>query len=246
MKQNIDITHLVTNGCSWTYCQGLESPELTGWPRLLANKFGIKVVNLALMGCGNQSIQRRNYEYVLKNLSTNSKPFFIVAWSQYWRQETWDNDINDYCIIHGPDKLKTMTLDQEYILNNWNDEDHLRRILINKSSTKTLFNALKIPYVMSDFANCLSKIDDKIKKKLLSFTNFNDDQYCVDYFYDICKNSSITPCMHYGLDGQHMLADYLYDKINSLYNINVIKNAEFLTLRDYKIQNNFKSCWDYF
>jgi hypothetical protein len=60
----MDITHLVVNGCSWTYCQGLEDPKNQGWPKLLADQLGCEVVNLAIPGTGNDTIHRRTYEYV--------------------------------------------------------------------------------------------------------------------------------------------------------------------------------------
>ena len=59
----LEISHLVVNGCSFTYCQGLESPNTQGWPALLAKKLNVPVVNLAAPGSSNDGIYRRTYDY---------------------------------------------------------------------------------------------------------------------------------------------------------------------------------------
>lgn len=247
-----EITHIVTNGCSWTYCQGLESPQIDGWPRLLAEKFNIKVVNLALPGCSNASIHRRSYEYILKNLPTNSKPFFIIGWSQFWRQEAWYENqgkilIQDYRTIVKPDTYDNLDQYQLCLLSHWNDEDHFRKTMIYKSSLISLFKSLNIPYLMSDFSGSENtKKIENLKSKFNYLNKFVYDQYHIKDFYEICRNSSLLPCGHYGLDGQVTLSDYIFEEINNLFDIKVINNSNFLTLNEYLIQKNFNSVWNYF
>mgnify|MGYP003351991979 CR=1 FL=1 len=93
---DVDVTHLVVNGCSWTYGEGLENPNKEAWPALLANHFGLPIVNLAVQGCGNQSITRRTFEYVYENLPTGSKPFFVISWSQDARKEETIDWVKNY------------------------------------------------------------------------------------------------------------------------------------------------------
>ena len=81
MKPNVKLSHLVVNGCSFTYCQGLENPAEQGWPALLANKLKVPVVNLAIPGSGNDAIFRRTYEYFYLNKKHNNFPLFINVWS---------------------------------------------------------------------------------------------------------------------------------------------------------------------
>lgn len=83
----IEISHLVVNGCSLTYCQELEDPKAQGWPALLAKKLGVPVVNLAYCGSGNDGIARRSMEYFYKDKKFNNKPFYIHAWSYLARRE---------------------------------------------------------------------------------------------------------------------------------------------------------------
>ena len=89
----MQVSHLVVNGCSWTYGSELDSPEEESWPKLVANKLGIPVVNLAIPGSGNDSILRRTSEYLFQNLAFNSKPLVIIAWSQITRREGWDKTL---------------------------------------------------------------------------------------------------------------------------------------------------------
>ncbi len=56
---------------------------------LLAQKLNVPVVNLGIMGSGNDAIYRRATEYYYLNKTTNSKPFFIVAFSQALRREEY-------------------------------------------------------------------------------------------------------------------------------------------------------------
>jgi hypothetical protein len=51
----IDVTHLVVNGCSWTYGTGLAHPKEQAWPALLAKQLGVPLVNLAIQGSGNDT-----------------------------------------------------------------------------------------------------------------------------------------------------------------------------------------------
>lgn len=247
-----EITHIVTNGCSWTYCQGLENPHIDGWPRLLANKLDLKVVNLAVPGSSNAAIHRRSYEYILSNLSTNTKPLVIIGWSQFWRQEAWyeydgTNLTQDYKTISKPNNYDKLDDYQRCLLTHWNDEDHFRKTMLYKSSLISLFKSLNIPYLMSDFSGSenLLKIK-KLKSKFSYLDKFVYDQYHIKDFYNICKGSSLLPCGHYGLDGQVTLSNYIFEEINNLLDIKTINNSNFLTLKEHSIQKNFKSVWNYF
>jgi hypothetical protein len=73
----LKITHVVTIGCSWTYCQGLDSPSTQGWPALVAKKLNVPLVNLAVPGVGNDFIHRVSHEYIYKNYSYISSDSII-------------------------------------------------------------------------------------------------------------------------------------------------------------------------
>ncbi len=241
----LDITHLVVNGCSWTYCQGLDDPKTQGWPALLANRLGVEVVNLAVPGCGNDSIHRRTYEYVYENLPTGSKPFFVIGWSQFWRRETWYNDLfgitgfNDYSIIAMPHDTPTNNAERA-LLDNWNYLDFYRRTYLYKLSLMNLFEVHKIPYLMSDYSD---EHDEEIIKKIRErfpsivdtvFTNLKQ----VKPFSRISNNYPKLQCGHDGVESQPVMTSFILSEIARLYGtINVVP-GEYLTLKNFKITNS--------
>jgi hypothetical protein len=237
-----EITHLVVNGCSWTYCQGLEDPVKQGWPTLLAQKLGVKVVNLAVRGCGNDSIHRRTYEYVYENLPTGSKPFFLIAWSQYWRRETWYNDFNghtdynDYSLIALPDSTPTSNVERA-LLDNWNEVDFYRRTYLYKLSLMNLFKSHDIPYLMTDYAS-VHDSDTIIQKVRERFPNLVDT--CINNtrqitpFCDITRDYPALPCGHDGPEAQVILADFAYNEIIRQYKTPNIILGEYLTLNGFR------------
>lgn len=248
MKQQIKISHLVTNGCSYTYCQGLDHPEKEGWPKLLADKLGVKVVNLAVMGSSNPSIHRRTYEYAIQNLKTNSFPLFVIGWTHHWRQEYYDNSLPGYRGIAYPIETTNLNVEQEYILHTWNKNEHFRRTLINQSSTKALFNSLNIPYLMSDFSNDTGPITQTTKNKYSFMINYIHDKfYPSPTFYDITDNRPKLPCQHHTKDTQHVLANIIYDKLTELFDISIDNSLPYLKLNqlnDTETENYSFSCWN--
>ena len=243
-----EITHLVVNGCSWTYCQGLEDPATQGWPALVAKELGLEVVNLAVPGSGNDGIHRRTYEYVLKNLPTGSQPFFIIAWSQSWRQEAWYEEFEGkkyqyYHTISKPNDLKLLDEHQNALLAHWNDEHHFRNAVLYKSSLKALFLSQNIPYIMSDYAGDYEETVayEKCKNLLKDELKFIYDNNYVDPFCEITKGLPLTKCFHNGLEAQIVLAKYIVNKIKTSHNINLVPNNKYLPLNDIKME--YYSCW---
>jgi hypothetical protein len=238
------ITHLVVNGCSWTYCQGLENPTQDGWPALLAKKLGVKVVNLAVRGCGNDSIHRRTHEYVYENLPTGSKPFFVIAWSQYWRRESWyntfdkDPNYNDYSIVSLPDTNPETNIERA-LLDTWNEVDFYRRTYLYKLSLMNLFTVHNIPYVMSDYASPISDHDNIINKIRDRFpgvvdTCIKNSKQIAD-FCEIARPFAKTPCFHDGPEAQIAVADYAYSEIVKQYQKLKVIPGDYLTLNNFKL-----------
>lgn len=238
----LEITHLVVNGCSWTYCQGLENPARDGWPALLAKKLGVKVVNLAVRGCGNDSIHRRTHEYVYENLPTDSKPFFVIAWSQYWRREAWRNDFeNDYVAVSFPDNSPTTNI-QRALLDNWNYLDFYRKTYLYKLSVMNLFKSYNIPYFMSDYASPGQNDSDIIETVRNRFPNMvstclsNPNE--LTPFYQITQPYKPLPCGHDDLEAQVVLSDYIYDEFVKRHQKPTVVPGNFLTLDNFKISEN--------
>lgn len=238
-----EITHLVTNGCSFTYCQGLDNPKEQGWPALVAKKLGVPVVNLALKGCGNDSIHRRTYEYMYENLPTGSKPLLIIGWSQFWRQEQWFNvvprrntpyEMNDYKIISMPHSSPDGP-EEKNLLEHWNDENFYRRTMLYKLSLTNLFKSLNIPYIMSDYADDFKyQGSEESRAKLPNMVSSvgSIDGNCMS-FAEVTKTSPKTQCGHDGLEAQSILCDFIMDQIQRLYgNIKVIPSDNYRTTKD--------------
>ena len=241
----MDITHLVVNGCSWTYCQGLDDPKTQGWPALVAKELGIPVVNIAVPGSGNDSICRRTHEYVYKNLPTESKPFFIIFWSQYWRREAWYEDgdygkLREYRGVTPPwrkDKVQKFDEYSTALMSNWNEEDFLRKTLLNKLSTMNLFKVHDIPYVMTDFGGKevnLPMIGLDMKREI------DNDRYnfTMDLETEVAINNyPKLPCGHDGVEAQKETAKWLLRSINPLFNEILLQSGSFLSLEEFGLLN---------
>ena len=236
----MEITHLVTNGCSWTYCQGLENPKEQGWPTLLAKKLGCEVVNIAVQGTGNRSIMRRTFEYVCENLPTNSRPFFVILWSQYARKEAWYSHVNDFDLIAYPRENELSTCDnyQKAFLENLDEEDFLRSTILDKIATTTLLKYHNIPYLSCDAFYEYFK--DSLIKKVFQripnmYTQFNEINNATD-LYNISRKYRPLPCGHDGPEAMFEIADTFYNDILNNYGKPIIlQNANFLSRKNFVV-----------
>lgn len=232
----MDATHLVVNGCSWTYCQGLPDPKSQGWPALVANQLNIPVVNIAVPGSGNDSIKRRTHEYVIQNLPNNSKPIFIVFCSQYWRHEFWYNydrlgELKDYTGVCLPDKNNPLDSDlyMQAMLEHWDEEDHIRRTLIDKMSIVNLFKAHSIPYLITDYAYEQQQTSTKLTTQLREIVESDRGHVLIDERtrsdINIIKK---LQCGHDDIAVQHIIADWAVSHLRRLYPVINIIPGDFL------------------
>jgi len=245
------ITHLVVNGCSWTYGQGLEDPTTQAWPALVAKELGIPVVNLAVRGSGNDAIHRRTYEYIYENLSTNSNPLVIIAWSQLWRREGWYEDgfgrtIQDYKGVSHPagetSKSNYIDLYQRIVIPHWNEEDFLRKTLIYKLSLQNLFNSLSIPYLMADYSHDMLS-DEYLKlistEKCKSLYESAYNKFHIDSLPGKIKQFTPLPCLHDGPEAQQVLTEYMLSEIKKLHpDISIRKDSPYLSVDNFVIEKN--------
>jgi len=216
----MEITHLVVNGCSWTYCQGLDDPKTQGWPALVAKELGVPVVNIAVPGSGNDSIHRRTYEYVYQNLPTGSNPLFLIFWSQYWRREAWCEfgfGVKDYRNVN-VNQYRTVE-HENALLAHWSEEDFLRRTMLYKLSTINLFTANNIPFLMSDYCPAFTEnMQPGIEHKMLSSINNNPNHLISPELYTIRRSYPELPCGHDGALAQIAIAGWWIRHINMRYN----------------------------
>jgi hypothetical protein len=234
---NIEATHLVVNGCSWTYGAGLPDPKTQAWAALLADHLKLPVVNLAVPGSGNDTIHRRTYEYVFQNLPTNSKPIFVISWSQSHRQEAWYQQANSYKGIGRPHVSEQLDDYQKVLLDNWNEDVFDQKSLIYKLSLKNLFDNFKIPYIMTDYCAYLRKLrNKKLNYPVNSYQEMIKiiyDEKHVTSFEELASNYPKLPCGHDGLQAQEVIGNYSFKKIKELYGEILPVAGNFLTYQQF-------------
>ena len=238
----MEITHLVVNGCSWTYCQGLPDLTVNGWPALLAKKLGVPLVNLAVPGSGNDTIHRRVYEYYFEDLPNNNKPLYVIGWTQPWRREAWcrkyynTNMPEGYASISFPDN-KPKNFYEAALLDNWSEEDFLRRTMLYQLSIDSLFKSANTPYIGSFFAEPIQANAEETFNALTKYKNhFNfidNNTHTIDPVYKVLGQFEKLPCGHEGQDAMDATADYFYDNIIQKYGSITHVLGKYVSLKDF-------------
>lgn len=243
----MEVSHLLVNGCSFTYGQGLDDPINRSWPALVAKKLGIPLVNLSFPGSSNQGIRRRTYEYLFSSTCVGS-PLAITALTMYSRLEAWYNrraDLaNHYATIeyHGR-KIKKDPYTESYMLN-YNEENFVRQTMIDTLALKSLFESKNIPYLIADYSGdeaMFLKLQAKgyietLKKKCY-------DQHHIGSLCELTSKLKKLPCGHDGDQAQEVVAKYVLGKIDDIYGDITPVSTEFDRVSDMEIPLPFKSIW---
>lgn len=258
--KTVKVSHLVVNGCSFTYCQGLENPKITGWPALLAKKLGVPVVNIAARGSGNDAITRRTYEYFYKDKKNLNNPLYIIAWSYSTRREEYqevykNQEIKEFFGISTGGWDDDSVLEKELVKNMLSHEGLLaceRKKLLFGLAVKQLFLSNNIPYIMTDF---IPQHDLNVTKDLeKQFPEMFDDFYHdANKILDLEKlgrdhKDKILSCGHYASEMMPIIADFVYDEIVKRYNIEIVYN-DYLRLDSYRTEhkgNWYNNLWRIF
>lgn len=231
------VSHIVTNGCSFTYGAGLDKPT-DAWPFVLGSKFGIDTVNIARSGSGNDRIFRRTYEYFYEDIRNNNHPLYVIMFSAINRQDRWLEDSKRYAIINPNDTHDPVSKDFVY---NSNKVTFYRQYMLYRMALKNLFEAHNVPYIFYLAMEILENTEQK-NKMMLDMTNLLPNQYDLfvndtHYAGDASVIASVYPktkCMHWGPLGQEAIADHAYNKINELYpNIQIESNKSYLSDSEY-------------
>lgn len=232
------ISHIVTNGCSFTYGEGLDDRENEAWPFVLGNKLGVDVVNIARSGSGNDRIFRRTYEYFYEDIKNNNHPLYVIMFSAINRQDRWLEDQQQYQIISPAETHDPVSRDFVY---NYNKVTFYRNYMMYRHALKNLFEAHNIPYIFYLAIEILENQDQK-RKMQLDMTNLLPNQYQlftndVHYAGDasiVTAGHPRTKCMHWGPLGHEALANDAHNKINELYpNLEKIELTAHLTDLEY-------------
>lgn len=246
----IEMSHLVVNGCSFTYCQELEDPKTQGWPALLAKKLGVPVVNLAYCGSGNDGIARRSMEYHFKDKKNNNKPFYIHAWSYLTRREDYFKPASGEFLpldIGGSSRELMASAGFRITMKmipNISTQDSLINLSLKIAERKKMywwismmhfFKANNVPFLMTDYMPTYDKgVSEYIENDYIEMRDYiENDISRLTNFNTLTRKLPKMPDNHDGYEAQYVLADYCYNEIISRYgevkpvDLNYFKLAEF-------------------
>lgn len=260
---NLEISHLVVNGCSFTYCQGIDNPAVDGWPALLGKMLGVPVVNLAYPGAGNDRIYRKTYDYFYKNKPYNNKPLYIIAFSSSERREeyykTYRNEvINEYFGLNlraNESKIKSLNFSpDDYEVAHLNNLDPYiceRKKLNYWAGTVNLLRANNTPYLTTDYFTTHNT-------KVVDWVQLNYSEIYKELYEDCCKLRNFapitnclpkTPCQHETEPGHRAIANYVFEFISNMYSKIDLFSCDYLkliqTLNKYEYDRQNSNPWLY-
>lgn len=236
---NMRVTHLVVNGCSFSYCQNLENLTEEGWPRLLSDRLNIPLVNISVKGTSNESICRRAVEYHYLDTQANiTSPLYIIGFTSSLRRE-------EYLSEFGTKGIYQLQLANPYnhvatALSKQLDKEGIvhmdKRKVLNWLFLINFFKSNNIPYLSLDFIPFRDLEGLLIEYKMLHDLIVNDEYAC-KHVYDIVDQldkSLFLPCGHHSKRAQHIIADYLYDEIQNKHSqIQIQPQSKYLTAQEY-------------
>ena len=221
----IEISHLVVNGCSFTYGQGLEDREQNNWPALLAKKLGVPVVNLANPGAGCDRIFRTTHEYFITDVKNNNHPFYIIAWSGALRREEYQIKYKGFYNVNLSDPVNLLS---KAFIDNMDEKgmfSYEKRKYVYWSSVVSLFKAYNISYFTTDYMPSTT-YDEGVVRSVSPDTYdyvINDPNKITD-FNTLTNDFPKLPCGHDDQTAQNFLAEYCYDKIITKYETVAVTN----------------------
>ena len=219
MNDTLKISHLVVNGCSYTYGHGITDPINDAWPSIIAKRLGVPLINLAIPGQGNTAIYRRTMQYFYKDLFNDNNPFYIHAYSQSSRREVYLAETHQFQIVDGDGK--TSELEKEIILNS--DEHYYCLLQQDKlhrwASINHLLDANNVPHLMSDYMpeSHNTTVEFQEKHEAILKTELECHPGKLKDFNEVTKNIEKTSCLHETIEGHQFLADYVWEEINKRY-----------------------------
>lgn len=242
----LDISHLVVNGCSYTYGHGIENPIDNAWPSLVAKKLGVPLINLAIPGQSNYAVQDRTFKYFFKDLYNDNNPFYIHAYTQSQRREFYlakdyaGSPYQDYSLLDSGDYGKITRMEKEIILET---DEYCLNLLEEKKfhiwhSINGLLDSYNVNHFSTDYMqNTDGSIEEWIRKHHYVLKAELDSHHSrlINFnalTYDIEK----TPCLHETEEGHIIIAEYVYKQIQRRYNdINVV-DKPFAKLKDIYVE----------
>lgn len=231
----IKISHIVTNGCSFTEGNGLSNKD-QAWPYKLAHRLGVDVVNIGKGGSANDTILRRTYEYFYEDIPNKNLPLYVIMFSSITRKERWLEGRKSYATYNTHQKDPGSV---DYVLN-FNMEYHYRRTMIIKSALTNLFKIHNVPHMYGLAIEAL-KLEEKnsIQRSVSNrspthYSILKNDKNDLGDMSAVVEGLPLTPCMHWGEEAHGAVAHHIFNKIHENYGgVEVHKNKPYLTLDSY-------------
>ncbi len=243
LNKTLEISHLVVNGCSYTYGQGIDNPIKDAWASIVARELGVPLVNLARPGQGNTPIQRRTLEYFFKDLYNYNNPFYIHAYSQSARQEIYvstdgvGNLTQNYILLDSSSEADKVTQQEKEVLIH-SDPYKYRLLEKGKWEIWASINAILDSYNVNHFStNYMPQTDGDIRTwmennyfSLVSQVDTHPSR--LRDFNEITMDLVKTPCLHETEEGHIMIADYILSEIHRNYDTIEVKELPHAGLSD--------------
>ena len=242
LNDTLKISHLVVNGCSFTYGQGIENPIQDAWPSIVARELGVPLINLAIPGQGNPPIQRRTLDYFYKDLYNHNNPFYIHAYSQSARQEVYiykrhEQVIQDYRLLDSSgDGPYISQLEKEIVIQS----DDYKYILLEKgkfhiwATINGLLDSYNINHMSTDYMpDANGEVSEWMHKHEYSLmTEIETHPSKLTNFNIVTTEIPKLPCSHETKEGHAFLAEYVLSEIKLRYKTIEVTDREHAKMHD--------------
>ena len=248
LNDTLKISHLVVNGCSYTYGQGIENPLRDAWPSIVARELGVPLINLGIPGQGNPPIQRRTFDYFFQDLYNHNNPFYIHAYTQSARQELYIHRNGrhqleqDYCLLDSSGDISIITtLEKEALIQS--DDYHYYLLEKQKFHIWASINALLDSYNINHMStNYMPQSDPDIrgwldKNAYSLLTEIETHPSKVRNFNMVTDGIKKTPCLHETEEGHQIIADYVLSEIKIRYKTVEVIGLDHAKLNDILIHS---------
>jgi hypothetical protein len=205
---NFGFSHLIVNGCSYTSCVGLENPDEDGWPKLLANRLGVPLINLAEPGSGNDRLFRTTVDHVYNNPLPN--PLYLLAFSHSSRREEYlGHSKKDYYNLHLNHAAQTEL--ERILITEYNQIEYSKTKLRYWVTIVNTLKANNISYLTTDFMPDFELNPRNYSPDL--YDAVNTDINRIEDFFRLCDGLPKLPCGHETLTTMKIIAEYAYKEI---------------------------------
>ena len=231
---NLKISHLVVNGCSYTYGHGIDDPINDGWASIVAKRLGVPLINLALPGQGNTAIYRRTMQYFYKDLFNDNNPFYIHAYSQSSRREAYHQENQEFRVVGGA--VTATPLEKEIIITS--DEYYYCLLAQDKLHRWTSINNLLDMHNVSHFSTDYMPETDPVicdfidMYELILKNELDSHPSKLQDFNIVTDDFEKTTCLHETEEGHKHLADYIWKEIETRYDDIEVIDLPYAKLHD--------------